>query len=173
MYDRKAQQKYYRSPKGKAKRKAYYESHKAEAAENARNRKLAFPEKVAEIQHNSYVKHKDAITERHRVYYRMNPERWRAFESRRRTRVAVDMTAEDREISVVYRKVIASDPCFYCGAPGEHDDHYQSLATGGTDHWWNLVRACAPCNLSKHTMDGDTFIEYLVGQLIKRDKYRG
>lgn len=59
------------------------------------------------------------------------------------------MTAADRELSVAYRKAIANDPCAYCRGNGEHDDHVHPLSQGGTDHWWNLVRACSRCNLEK------------------------
>lgn len=40
--------------------------------------------------------------------------------------------------------------CCYCPAPAEHLDHVQPLSRGGADADWNLVPACAPCNLSKH-----------------------
>jgi len=92
------------------------------------------------------------------AYARAHPELGRASSSRRRMRAKAGMTAQDRKESVEWRKLIADDPCFYCGAAGEHDDHYISLANGGTDHWWNLVRACAPCNFRKNRMDGDEFL---------------
>ena len=31
----------------------------------------------------------------------------------------------------------------------------------GTDNWWNLVRACQWCNLSKGPKNGDEFIAFL------------
>ena len=88
-----------------------------------------------------------------------HPESSNAVTARRRGRASVGMTAEDKKISVSYRKAIANDPCFYCGKPGEHDDHYISIANGGTDHWWNIVRACAHCNISKGPRNGDEFLE--------------
>ena len=96
------------------------------------------------------------------TWQKAHPEKTRANNSRRRTKVKVKMTREDRELSADYRIAIAHDRCFYCGASGEHDDHYISLANGGTDHWWNLVRACAPCNLRKGPKNGDEFIALLV-----------
>lgn len=69
--------------------------------------------------------------------------------SRRRQRLAVDMDEMDRALSVAYRQAIKDDPCAYCGASGEVDDHVHPLSRGGTDHWWNLARACWPCNSSK------------------------
>ena len=53
------------------------------------------------------------------------------------------MDGTDRLLSVCYRLAIRNDPCFYCGSPETaHVDHFFPLAKGGTDHWWNLVRAC-------------------------------
>ena len=78
--------------------------------------------------------------------------------ARRRFQATEGMTDEDKIISLEYRKAIFNDLCFYCGEPGEHDDHFFPLAKGGTDHWWNLVRACATCNTRKHTHCGTWFI---------------
>ena len=40
-----------------------------------------------------------------------------------------------------------------------HDgDTYFPIAKGGTDHWWNLVRSCGPCNRRKHAYCGTWFI---------------
>lgn len=80
---------------------------------------------------------------------RKTPESHRAARARRRQREAVDMTSQDRRESTEWRELIANDPCAYCGGPGEHDDHVVPLARGGTDHWWNIARACSACNLSK------------------------
>jgi 5-methylcytosine-specific restriction endonuclease McrA len=97
-------------------------------------------------------------------WIREHPEAARAAISRRRTRIKADMSDTDRELSVAYRQAITNDPCFYCGAPGTEDDHYQSLKKGGTDHWWNLVRACRPCNARKNAMNGDEFLERIRSQ---------
>jgi 5-methylcytosine-specific restriction endonuclease McrA len=71
------------------------------------------------------------------------------------------MTAEDKAESIEWRKLIVGDSCFYCGtadAAVYEDDHYVSVANGGTDHWWNLVRACQDCNRAKSAMNGDEFL---------------
>ena len=124
------------------KKSAYYEEHKEERA-------VYYEEHAAE----------QAVT--HAAWNKANPERVSAYGARRRVRANVNMDQLDRELSVAYRKAIANDSCFYCGGPGEQDDHYTSLANGGTDHWWNLVRACAPCNLHKNRMNGDEFVSLL------------
>ncbi len=99
---------------------------------------------------------------RQRRYKESHPEVLGAYKARRRMRVAVAMSAQDRAESAEWRRLIRTDPCFYCGAvKTRHVDHYVSLANGGTDHWWNLVRACAPCNLRKNSLNGDEFLALL------------
>jgi 5-methylcytosine-specific restriction endonuclease McrA len=74
------------------------------------------------------------------------------------------MSAQDKAESIEWRRLISGDPCFYCGtaeAPAYEDDHYISVANGGTDHWWNLVRACQGCNRRKAAMNGDEFLELM------------
>jgi HNH endonuclease len=105
-----------------------------------------------------YLAKKDEINARTAEYRRKNPELYRAAASRRRGNSSAGMSKLDKQISAEYRKAIASDPCFYCGKQGEHDEHYISVVNGGTDHWWNLVRSCANCNYRKATMNGDEFI---------------
>ncbi|MEU8213993.1 HNH endonuclease [Micromonospora sp. NPDC049044] len=86
-----------------------------------------------------------------RRYYHENKEKYAAAAARRRHLVDVAMDEQDKLLSAEYRKAIKNDPCYYCGERKDemHMDHYMPLAKGGTDHWWNLVRACANCNLSK------------------------
>jgi len=49
--------------------------------------------------------------------------------------------------------------CFYCGTRSYnnnielHVDHVISRKHGGKSVAWNLVTACQPCNLSKHTLE--------------------
>lgn len=91
---------------------------------------------------------------------RDNAEAVRAYVARRRGQAVLGMSAEDKAESIAWRKLIADDPCHYCGtttAESYEDDHYVSIANGGTDHWWNIVRACWWCNRSKGAMNGDEF----------------
>ena len=101
---------------------------------------------------------KATMAAREAVWKKANPERVRAQAARRRVRVAINMDKFDIELSWAYRLAIANDLCFYCGGPGENDEHYVPLAKGGTDHWWNIVRSCGECNSRKHIMDGDEFV---------------
>lgn len=66
-------------------------------------------------------------------------------------------TAEDAEITATYRALIANDPCFYCGKPGDHADHYYPISKGGPHLWWRLVSSCQTCNLKKFTRCGTAF----------------
>jgi 5-methylcytosine-specific restriction endonuclease McrA len=88
---------------------------------------------------------------RSKAHYESNKEAYLGKCARRRQLKSVDMDSVDHTLSTEYRKAITGDPCHYCGESCEvmHVDHYEALANGGTDHWWNLVRACADCNLSK------------------------
>lgn len=95
-----------------------------------------------------------------RDWQKRNHESYRAYRNgymvRRRTKQKLSL--EDRRLSTAYRLAIKRDWCFYCGAPGEQDDHYFPVAKGGTDHWYNLVRACWPCNNGKRAHCGTWFM---------------
>ena len=49
----------------------------------------------------------------------------------------------------VYREVLASGPCVYCGNPATTADHVRPLSRGGHEAEYNLVPACSPCNFGK------------------------
>ena len=78
---------------------------------------------------------------------------------RRRARLhqspAEAFTRRDLWDSYAERELFA---CVYCGGPYAHDDHARPLARGGAHAIGNLVPACAPCNLEKHTR---TPVEYM------------
>lgn len=102
----------------------------------------------------------DEHRESARTWNVANPEARQAMHARRRQRILADMDDIDRLLSALYRCAIRNDPCYYCGsATTDHVDHYFPLAKGGTDHWWNLVRACRVCNLRKNAfMCGTAFL---------------
>ncbi|WP_300610525.1 hypothetical protein [Trebonia sp.] len=107
-----------------------------------------------------YQAHREALKARALQYARDHPEQARASQLRHHRWGIEGMDALDMEYEVEYRKAIRNDPCFYCGGPGEHDDHYQALdgKPKGNNMWFNLVRACSSCNCSKRTMHGDDFL---------------
>lgn len=51
--------------------------------------------------------------------------------------------------SLAYVRLIASDPCVYCGATAQSVDHIVPVAQGGGGEWDNLAPACLSCNSSK------------------------
>jgi 5-methylcytosine-specific restriction endonuclease McrA len=99
-----------------------------------------------------YQKNKERISKRNAEYAKNNREVRRGIKARYRTRLVKGMSKLDRQKSTLYRKRIKNNPCHYCGGftPEMHDDHYYPLAKGGTDHWFNLVRACQVCNQKKN-----------------------
>lgn len=129
--------------------RAWHDQHPGYAGAASYRRRLAHPE--------------DA--EYHAQWQRDHAEATRSYVAQRRGAAAQGMSEQDKLESIEWRKLIASDSCFYCGtteAAAYEDDHYASIANGGTDHWWNLVRACQPCNRMKATMNGDDFLERLI-----------
>lgn len=75
--------------------------------------------------------------------------------------------AEDRAVhrlayDVPYLRRLYRDRCVYCGEKSAHMDHVWPLKLGGDDAPWNLVPACADCNLSK---GAKTLGEWLPGRL--------
>lgn len=96
-------------------------------------------------------------THRDRLKYAMDPEPFKARVALRRQR-SVLPSAEDRDLAMEYRYAIRNDPCSYCGRPGASDvDHIYPLSKGGTNHWWNLTKACDPCNSEKWSRCGTWF----------------
>lgn len=79
---------------------------------------------------------------------------------RRRRRASKRVSRADSAVAWSYRLAIANDPCRYCGGAAEHIEHYYPTAKGGRDFWWNLTRACGPCNRSKGSRCGTWFRLY-------------
>jgi 5-methylcytosine-specific restriction endonuclease McrA len=99
-----------------------------------------------------YQRNKERISKRNAEYAKNNREVRRGIKARYRIRLVHGMSKLDRKKSTLHRKRIKYDPCFYCKGftPEMHDDHYYPLSKGGTDHWFNLVRACSTCNQKKN-----------------------
>lgn len=151
---------YWRSARG------YHDSQcKACRRANQRSRDLlrATGKRAYQVEH--YLRNRESIIARGARQRKENPEASRSAMSRRRVRRVTAMDATDRLLSAERRRAIRDDPCFYCGEKADvmHDDHVEPLAKGGTDHWWNLVRACGSCNMRKHDKLADHFLNELAG----------
>jgi DNA-directed RNA polymerase subunit RPC12/RpoP len=106
----------------------------------------------------------EVVRESARRWRQAHPDEGLAQIHRRRMRIdAGKLDALDRLLSTEYRKAIAGDACYYCGSPDTQCvDHFFPLAKGGTDHFFNLVRACRADNLSKGTMCGTKYMLLLL-----------
>lgn len=71
----------------------------------------------------------------------------------------------DYDLRNAYADLVRRRPCTYCGCSPEdrkmHADHAVPLSRGGSDAWHNLVPACEPCNLRKHSKTPEEFMASL------------
>jgi 5-methylcytosine-specific restriction endonuclease McrA len=106
-----------------------------------------------------YQKNKERINKRNTDYAKNNREVRRGIKSRYRSQLIRGMSRLDRKKSTLHRKIIKNKACFYCKSYTKqmHDDHYYPLAKGGTDHWFNIVRACQVCNQKKNARLASSF----------------
>lgn len=68
------------------------------------------------------------------------------------------LTKRDRN----YIRARDGEICFYCTtyAPDGHVDHRVSRANGGSNDYDNLTWSCAPCNLSKGSLNDNEFMAF-------------
>jgi hypothetical protein len=133
-------------------RKAYRDAYNREYYDRTQAERVEYSRQYREV----YADEHRAAS---RAWAAANPAARQAANARRKQRVQVAMDDTDRLLSALYRLAIRDDPCYYCGSPvTDHTDHFFPLAKGGTDHWWNLVRACEHCNCSKQVMCGTAFL---------------
>ncbi|MCP3800214.1 HNH endonuclease [Allokutzneria sp. A3M-2-11 16] len=94
---------------------------------------------------------------------------WRVFPNyrdRQRTRGnetrAAQREAHSVPVDLPWLRRVYRDRCVYCGTASEHIDHLWPLVAGGDDAPWNLVPACADCNLRK---GGKPLADWLAAEL--------
>jgi 5-methylcytosine-specific restriction endonuclease McrA len=68
---------------------------------------------------------------------------------------------EERALDRSFQRVLALDPCAYCGAPAAVLDHVTARLFDGCDDWTNRAAACRSCNSSKGALT-------LLGFLLRR-----
>jgi len=105
-------------------------------------------ERRAETNAAWYAENKERKAETSATWCAENPEKRRAMTHRRRAR---------KSHAVPQRWLLSDDvpdgACYWCGvegAPEYHVEHVMPIWRGGPADESNEVRACAPCNLSKH-----------------------
>jgi len=128
--------------------------------DNCGGAKILAKQLCSSCYHKAYrARHREAHLAYRRQYRADNPELYHAALARRRTPGGVELTQAERAASVARRQTIKGTPCVYCGSDSGpmHVDHDIPIARGGDDRAGNLVQACAPCNLQKHTMTGLEF----------------
>lgn len=59
-----------------------------------------------------------------------------------------------------YKKLLLQDPCSYCGAPADVQDHIVARRRGGTNEWDNLTGSCTYCNTFKSARSLLGFLGY-------------
>lgn len=141
--------------------KKYYAENKDKELSRSKSYKEDHKEFVISRRKAHYAANREVRLAKNKNWYKEHPEYQRAKNSRRRHRVECSMSSQDKKDSVAWRVLIKDNPCFYCGSFSEtmHDDHKNPVSLGGTDHWWNLVRSCQPCNQSKFTKTAEEFIK--------------
>jgi hypothetical protein len=135
-----------RSAAAKARREALGEMHRAENRKRMRKWREENPEAYAAVRAK---------------YHALNPGSQRAYSHSRRIKTGAGMTA--KQLSDWTK---AQDKrCFYCDCACEstyHVDHIVPLSKGGEHQEWNLVIACAPCNLAKGACDASEFLDRIM-----------
>ncbi|WP_394253649.1 HNH endonuclease [Arthrobacter pityocampae] len=104
---------------------------------------------LSHYRQDHHLKNREARNQRAKANYEANKDYYNLKASRRQRQTTEGMTAEDIAVSNAYRDAIKDDPCHYCGGPSSTVDHVFPVAKGGRDYWFNLVRACEPCNKRK------------------------
>lgn len=112
-------------------------------------------ENLGQCQENSRewkVENADHVASYKLAYNRANPDKTRAWNRRRRVRAnngTGSHTAADEQAQLQRQRGL----CYYCGdhVSAYHVDHVFPLSRGGSNDPSNIVIACAPCNLRKHT----------------------
>lgn len=121
-------------------------------------------DKTRELEYSKlYAESNRQSTRLHKTKWReANPEHIKSIRDRRRHSADLGMTDQDKIDSIAWRIYIKDRPCAYCftNSAVKHYDHLQPLSRSGTDHWFNIVRTCQTCNLSKNSK---TVREFMTG----------
>ena len=122
------------------------------AREAMRRWRQRHPSKHAAEVRLFYSRHRDALRMAFAAYRKANPDVYRAALHRRRARLAG--AAGSYAVAEWLALVAAFEGrCAYCGRSMPLTvDHRVPIARGGTNDIGNILPACGPCNLRKHTL---------------------
>lgn len=138
----------------------YRATHRKAISMAIARRRKANPEKTAEQRAKYYTENKERVVARAAAWNKAHPEslaEWKRLNSEKisgyiaERRSKITLSKQSRRKTVLYRKKIKDSVCHYCGnrTTKMQYDHVYPFKMGGTDHWWNLVRACSTCNQRK------------------------
>ena len=136
------------------------------------------PEKARAAMRRWRARHPQVHAARTRARYARDPKRFqertdaspnrpavrRAMHHRRRARI---LGAGPHFTAAEWTALVEAhgNRCAYDGRSGPfHADHRLPLDRGGTNEIANILPACAPCNLRKHTMTEEEFRAFLAAE---------
>jgi len=85
-----------------------------------------------------------------RAWFKANRDKARTYEAKQRAaRKGAEGSYTARDVQMMLEAQLGL--CFYCEVPllTWHEDHFVPLSKGGTNYRYNIVLACAACNLKK------------------------
>jgi 5-methylcytosine-specific restriction endonuclease McrA len=151
----KSYQKDYRKanfPQARAVQAAWREAHPGYHKQYRRdNPAPPYTLELAILRKKYYQKNKEVLKKRSEVYRRMNPDRYRDYQRKRRARVLENggvLPRGIREKLFVLQKGL----CACCGEPlgeGYHLDHILAISKGGPNTEGNVQLLRSVCNLRK------------------------
>lgn len=69
--------------------------------------------------------------------------------------------SEQWELLELWLDATKNHSCKYCGDKVSHVDHKHPLSKGGLHTWSNLQRLCKICNVAKHNLSEEEFMNWI------------
>lgn len=145
----------------KNKRKEWYIAHRASELERKRKLWSENKENNAKKKRENYLKNKDAIKEKVKIYRKNNREKYRVYSLNRRSikKLAIGCYTQKDLMFLMERQ---KGKCAECGRKISfhpkrkknicHADHIMPLSKGGSNKPKNIQLLCASCNCSKQDL---------------------
>ena len=122
-----------------------YARQKKDSARQQAERDRLNPEAKRARERAQYAKTREYRQAKLREQYRKNTDAYKLRARARKIRLRGAWTPEGDE----WAKVLAHDPCAYCGEPATGVDHIDPIISGGLHVPDNLTACCRSCNSSK------------------------